>query len=306
MIHQQDSVVLGPVQAKRIAQNVLNLPTLPTVVAKMMEIMDDPRTTVVELSKLISSDQVLAAKLLRLANSAYFGMPRKVSTLDFAIVLLGFENVKSLALSLSVIDKFSENWNGHFDYTEFWEHAFGCAVASRLLAKTIAPTQTSEAFVAGLLHDIGKLILSQYATKYFSLVVEKSVDCGAGFDEIEKATLGVTHAEIGGWFAERWNFPLNLISAIGNHHTLDVRTSEKELALCVHIGDFMVRQMGVGFEAGKNVPIFHASLFDGFSLQRNEIGKIDFRYYAEQLQIELEESDSFLNFITRGLSHAEE
>ncbi|KAA3615484.1 MAG: HDOD domain-containing protein [Calditrichaeota bacterium] len=295
---------LGEVQAKRIAQNVLNLPTLPTVVAKMMQIMDDSRTTVAELSQLISSDQVLSAKLLRLANSAYYGIPRKVSTLDLAIIMLGFENLKTLALGLSVIDRFSDNWNDAFDYTEFWEHAFGCAVASSMVARDICPDNKSEAFVAGLLHDVGKLILSQFAKRHFAAVIKNVSAYDTDFYSVEKAILGVTHADIAAWFAEKWQFPEKLISALQYHHTPAALTKDNELAACVHFGDYLVRRAGVGFCAGKNMPEFDNSVFADKQLMRNELGEINFLMYDEQLHLELEEADTFLNIIARGINHA--
>ncbi|MCA9734917.1 MAG: HDOD domain-containing protein [Deferribacteres bacterium] len=295
---------LGEVQAKRIAQNVMNLPTLPTVVAKMMQVMDDPRTTVSELSRLISSDQVLSAKLLKLANSAYFGLPRKVKTLDFAIILLGFDNLKTLSLGLSVIDRFSDNWDGAFDYTEFWEHAFGCAVASSMVARDICRDKKSEAFIAGLLHDIGKLILSQYAKRYFSVVIKNVTEYNSDFYSAEKALLGVTHADIAAWFADKWNFPVQLIKAILYHHSPAALLDENELASCVHLGDYLVRRCGVGFTAGRNLPEFDSFVFKDKNVLRDENGEIALLLYEEQLQLELEQADTFLNIIARGVEHA--
>lgn len=299
-----NGTLLGEVQAKRIAQNVLNLPTLPTVVAKMMQVMDDPRTTIAQLSRLISSDQVLAAKLLRLANSAYFGLPRKVKTLDFAIILLGFENIKSLSLGLSVIDKFSDNWDGAFDYTEFWEHAFGCAVASSMVARDVCPDEKSEAFLAGLLHDIGKLILSQYAKRHFSIVIKNVSEYNSDFYSAEKALLGVTHTDIAAWFADKWNFPVKLIDAMLYHHTPAALLDENALAACVHLGDYLVRKAGVGFAAGRNLPEFDSFVFKDKNILRDENGEIALQLYEEQLLLELEEADTFLNIIARGVEHA--
>ena len=299
-----NTMFLGELQAKRIAQNVLNLPTLPTVIAKMMQVMDDPRTTVAQLSRLISSDQVLSAKLLKLANSAFYGIPRKVATLELAIVMLGFENLKTLALGVGVIDRFSDNWNDAFDYTEFWEHAFGCAVASRIVAHDLCPDQKGEAFVAGLLHDVGKLILSQFARRHFAAVIEKVSEYNADFYSVEKAILGVSHTEIGAWFAEKWNFPTKLVEALQFHHTPNYQTQNNELAAAVHFADYLVRLNGIGFCPGKNLPEFDITAFAGKTIQRNACNEIDFDYYSEKLRIGVEESDTFLKIIARGMNHA--
>ncbi len=299
-----NTMFLGELQAKRIAQNVLNLPTLPTVIAKMMQIMDDPRTTVAQLSRLISSDQVLSAKLLKLANSAFYGIPRKVGTLELAIVMLGFESLKTLALGVSVIDRFSDNWNDAFDYSEFWEHAFGCAVASSMVARDICPDQKGEAFVAGLLHDIGKLILSQFAKRHFSAVIKNVSEYNSDFFSAEKAILGVAHADIAAWFADKWNFPRKLINALHYHHTPKYAQQDNQLAACVHLGDYLVRLVGIGFCPGKNMPLFDDTAFEEKTVQRDAIGQIDFQYYSEKLLVGVEESDSFLKIIARGINHA--
>ncbi|MCH8285272.1 HDOD domain-containing protein, partial [candidate division KSB1 bacterium] len=116
-------------QIKRIAQNVLSLPALPTIIAQMIELIDNPRTSASQLTKLISTDQVLTAKILKLANSAYYGFPRRIGTINLAIVVLGFDTIKDLGLSASIIDRFKRrSGNSSFDMSLFWEHSIGCGV----------------------------------------------------------------------------------------------------------------------------------------------------------------------------------
>ena len=137
---------------KRITQSIINLPTLPTVVAKMLEIIDDPKSSARALGRLINNDQVLTARILRLANSAFYGFPNPISTINLAIVVLGFETIKNLGLSVTVIDRFARSGKDDelLDYTRFWEHSVGVAVASRMIARMHGfRAIEGEAFVAG-------------------------------------------------------------------------------------------------------------------------------------------------------------
>src|SRR5512133_1566252 len=146
-------MVMNPdtLRIKRITESILGLPTLPTVVSKMIELVDNPRTSAASLSRLISTDQALTARLLKLANSAYYGFQREISTVNMAIVVLGFNTVKDMGLSLSVFDMFKEgDTAGAFDTTQFWEHSVGCGIAARAIARFCGHRLAGEAFVAGL------------------------------------------------------------------------------------------------------------------------------------------------------------
>jgi len=196
---------------RRITERIIGLPTLPTVVAKMIELVDNPKTSAASLGKLISSDQALTAKILKLANSAYYGFPREISTVNLAIVVLGFNTVKDMGLSVSILEAFSENSdNTLFDLAKFWEHSIGCGVAARMLAKRFNYRISGEAFVAGLLHDVGKVILNQYLSHDFRRIIELVRQRECFLVEAEKEILDVTHPMVGTWLAEKWNMPSHI------------------------------------------------------------------------------------------------
>ena len=155
-----------PRRIRRIAESIINLPTLPTIVSKMLQLVDNPKTSAGALARLISTDQALTARILRLANSAYYGFPRRISTVNTAIVVLGFNAVKDMGLSLSVFDMFRDPApSGSFDIMRFWEHSMGCGIAARMMSRRYRPDLAGEGFVAGLLHDIGKAVLKQYCVE---------------------------------------------------------------------------------------------------------------------------------------------
>jgi len=149
-------------RVRSITEKIIGLPTLPTVVSKMIELVDNPKTSAQTLTSLISTDQALTAKILKLANSAYYGFPREIISVNLAVVVLGFNTVKDMGLSVSVLDAFKSNQDeGIFEMTKFWEHSICCAIGAKMLARTYGYRITSEAFVAGLLHDVGKVVLNQ-------------------------------------------------------------------------------------------------------------------------------------------------
>ena len=157
---------------QKITQSIIGLPTLPTVITQMIGLIDNPQTSARDVSRLISTDQALTAKILKLANSAFYGFPREISTVNHAVVVLGFETVKSLGLSVSVLERFASGGsNSQFDRQRFWEHSIGCGVAARMLAARLRYRVPGEAFAAGILHDIGKLILSQYFAEEFGEIM---------------------------------------------------------------------------------------------------------------------------------------
>ena len=158
---------------RQVTEKIIGLPTLPTVVAQLIALIDDPKSSARPVAQLISTDQALTAKILKVANSAFYGFPREIATVQLAIVVLGFEQVKNLSLSVAVLRRFSSG-NEHrlFDRQRFWDHAIACGVAGRMLARKVHPRFEGEAFVAGVLHDIGKLILIEYFFDEFSEALE--------------------------------------------------------------------------------------------------------------------------------------
>lgn len=231
---------------RRITDSLISLPTLPTIIAKMLELVDNPRTSASSLAGLIMQDQVLTARILKLANSSFYAFPRQIATVKLALVVLGFESVKEMALSLSVLNTFKGENNKHFDTSHFWQHSVSVGAGSRMLARETCYRLAGEAFVAGLLHDIGKLVLNQYLPEEFAEVQTRIWERGQPCEEAEKMVLGVTHAEIGAWLAERWNLPVPLVEAIRWHDHPDQCPRNPELALLVCLADYLSEKCQIG------------------------------------------------------------
>ncbi|MBD3315535.1 MAG: HDOD domain-containing protein, partial [Chitinivibrionales bacterium] len=245
----------NPERIRRITESIIGLPTLPTVVSKMIELVDNPKTSAGSLARLISTDQSLTARILKLANSAYYGFSREISTVNMAIVVMGFNAVKDMGLSLSVFDIFKNSTNfRHFDITKFWEHSVGCGVASKMIAHRYHHSIAGEAFVAGLLHDIGKVILNQYAHAEFVEIMNRVTMGEESFDDAELNVTGTHHGEVGGWLADKWRLPSAISESIRRHHNPTEARHEPLLVALVTIGDYLCHINAIG-NSGRPVPI---------------------------------------------------
>lgn len=278
---------------RHIAGRISGLPTLPTVVSKMIELVDDPRTHTRTLAKLIANDQSLTARILKLANSAYYGFSREISTVDTAIVVMGFHAVKEMGLSLSVFDTFKNMSNeGNFDVYRYWEHGVGVGVAARSLARKYGTTDAGEMFVAGLLHDIGKMILIQYMADDFRDVEEYMVQRGVSYFDAEAAVLGITHGEIGALIAERWHLPQIITQCIRYHHIpFDAPEAFQKDCAIVNCADLMCHRVSIGLENHRSDTEFEASVLALLGTQASEFTDEFITSVQTDVFVEIDQSD---------------
>jgi HD-like signal output (HDOD) protein len=216
------------------------------VYVKVQEAMRTPEASAAQIAQLIESDQALASKVLRLVNSSYFGLPRKITSLRQAVVLLGFNAVRNALLALSVVHVFGKGSKEDFDRAEFWKHALGTAATARFLASKLHQGSEEEAYAAGILHDIGKIVLDQYLHSQFMACLEFSRMEGLSLFEAERRLLGITHCDVGEYLGEQWGLPPKLIEGIALHHRPRILRSEPKLVAIVCVADTLVRQMAIG------------------------------------------------------------
>ena len=194
-----------------LVAKISSLPTLPHVVTKLEAMLENPNVSAEEVNRVISSDQVLTTKILKLVNSAFYGFPGQISTVTHAVVILGFSTVHSIALSTSVFDLFDmETKAGRFERKKFWEHAIATAVISKLIAQKYLPTDAEKAFVAGLIHDIGKVILDQFLHVYLDCIIEEVYKDDILFVDAERKVMDCGHDEMGAWLAEKMVITLGI------------------------------------------------------------------------------------------------
>jgi putative nucleotidyltransferase with HDIG domain len=218
-----------------------DIPTLPNIVFKVNKMLENYDTSISDLCTIIEKDQAMVTKILTLVNSTYYGFRSRINNTVHAVIVLGFNTVRNAIVSVSIIRAFSKGESREeFDITDFWRHSIGVAVTSRYLSEQSKLDSPDDCFVAGLLHDIGKVILAQHFTKLFDRVWESARVEGKSFFEAEQELLPVNHAQIGGYLTKRWQFPDSLIDTIGNHHAVRKSVSNFEQLLIVHAADHLV------------------------------------------------------------------
>jgi HD-like signal output (HDOD) protein len=243
----------------RTLSSVYNLPTVPVIVFEVTKIIDDPRSSAGQLGKVISKDQGLVTKVLSVANSPLYGIPRRVSTIDFAIVILGFNHIKNIVIALSMMDAFKNFGGSKFDQTAYWNHSLVTATAAKRVADDLGFSFSGEAFTAGLLHDLGIPVIYKYFNKEYNEILTLVKNEGRSFIEAELIVLGNTHGEIGKILVDRWNLPIALSEVVTNHHTPSLANNDKELVAIVHLADYMTQKLGVGsFKWDENYAIDHS------------------------------------------------
>ncbi len=235
--------MMTPEQIREKVKTIIQLPALPSLAFEVVEMVDDPKTSAAQLGKLIAADQALAGKVLKIANSPFYGFPKKISTIDFAIIVLGFDALKEIVISIALVRSLQKKADGYFNTKTFWDHSISTGVIARRLARDIGYRVTGEVFVAGLIHDMGISILNKYFNPEFRRIVDITREMGLSFAEAEESVLGVTHAEIGGWLGERWNLPDQLVETIRFHHTPEKAEANKKLVSIVHCADVFAKQL---------------------------------------------------------------
>jgi putative nucleotidyltransferase with HDIG domain len=233
--------------AKALAAKIGDLPTLPHVATRVIELVADPHANASDLERVISRDAALTARVLKLANSALFGRRGMVSTLSRAVVLLGFKTVHSLVIAAST-EAFYHTGSTRFKDKLLWEHAVAAALAAGYLARECRYRGVEEAFLGGLLHDIGKVVLDTNMGERYQGIVERVYNDGVTFIDAEQEILGFNHAEIGSLVIRKWNLPDTLEEAVRLHHRAMRSLVDPTLCAIVSLANSVCVKVGIGPE----------------------------------------------------------
>lgn len=263
-------------------KDIQSLPTLPPIVSKLNQMVSDEDVTAVKLGKVIEKDQVLTSKLLKMVNSSFFGFPQRISTVSSALVLLGFNVIKTLIVTSSIFEVMQASDVGLF------EHSLGCAAAAGLAAKKLGIKNPEEVSTAGLIHDLGKIVIRAELPGEYEAVAKAAVEQDEYMREVEKHILGIGHGEIGGILARQWNLPERLVYPIEYHHRPEASPAFKEVSSVVHFADILIRALGFGFGGDPWVPAL-----DHAAWARIKFNKTDMRQILEELDEKLMELKDF-------------
>ncbi len=249
-----------------LAQQICSLPTLPMVLQRVIDLVNNPKTSAFQLSRVILGDQALTARLLRLVNSPFYGFPRRIATVTEALAILGFYQVRNLLMTVTVVDLLGADETPEFSTLRFWEHSVGTAVAASVLAQYTRHEDREELFVAGLLHDVGKLVEFQFLPKEFLKVLSRARAEDLPIRVAEQQVLGFSHDQVGRLLADQWKLPIRLTEAITCHHRPELAQVAKREAAIVHLADILCCALGLGSGGDDAVPPLEEGVWQGLRL----------------------------------------
>jgi HD-like signal output (HDOD) protein len=258
-------VSLTPDLVEKRVIELTSLPTLPGVLRQIARLTEERDSSAHDVAKLIGTDQVLSAKVLRLINSPMYGFPGRISSVTHAIVLLGFNVIKGLVMGTSVFSTIGAHGRG------LWQHSLGCAVLARRLGMMKGLKEPEEIMVAGLLHDLGKVALMYIAPDDYGAAVEAAKSSRRPISTLEEQTFGMSHTQAAAILAHEWHFPERLSSPLVYHHMPSRAKNHAEYAALVHLADILARGMGYGDPGDSTMPPLDADAYRGLGLSLAQI-----------------------------------
>ncbi len=227
---------------------VKDLPTLPAVLDEVTKLVESPESSGEDIARVISKDQVLSAKVLKMVNSPIYGFPGRIASIQHALVLLGFNVIRGIIISTSVFDYMTATMQG------LWEHSLGCATACGALARQLQLKDPEEYSVGGLLHDLGKVVTAVQLPDLQKQIEDTAKEKDILYFDAEKEVMGFGHDRINAWLAGHWRLPPNIKEGMAKHHRPESADVYPEMAACIHVGDFLVKVFEYGSSGDDQVP----------------------------------------------------
>lgn len=245
-------MITGHHSIENILQRIHELPALPAVVRELIQSLEDVRVSTEDLAAKLSYDQAIAAKMLRLANSSFYGLARRVTSIEESAAILGLRTLRSVAIAAGLVNQFSGVHCRGFDFSAFWKHVICTALIARELARSIGADEDA-AFTLGLVHDIGRLVLVTAYSESYSQVIEYRAMHDCQIYAAERHVFGLDHADVGARLAEHWHFAPETVSAIAIHHRPPVE-GHKSLVDVVHVADNIAHALDLSSSKEDMVP----------------------------------------------------
>lgn len=259
---------------KQILAKIESLPTLPDTLSQMNRLVSNPNTTARQVGQLIASDPPVAAKTLKVVNSPFYGFPTRITTITHAIVILGFSTVRNLVLSSSVLQALGDK-NCRICTKAFWKHCVAVGAAAKVLAQMMGYQALEEFFIAGLLHDVGKIVISKYLVHDYerieTLVSEKDL---LMYDAEDEVFHGVTHADIAGALFEQWSLPKGLVKSVMYHHTPSLAGDERRITSILHVADVLARSIMLGNPGDRRIPAVDTESWEETGLKPRDLDRL--------------------------------
>ncbi|MCK9295647.1 MAG: HDOD domain-containing protein [Desulfobulbaceae bacterium] len=264
---------------EKLISQIGDLPTLPDVAARINREMQGEALNAKLLGEIIADDTSLAAKVLRLANSAFYGLQKQVTTLNKAVMILGFNTVKNLALSVSIYSLFKERPGSAIDVKGLWLHSLGSAVAAKIITENIYKKLGEEAFLFGILHDVGKIAFINAMPREYEKVLVLIRDKQMPQADAETEVLGFTHQRLGSQLLDIWKFPDNIIQAVKYHHEPELKTAKldpqlKDLIRALFLGNQMTKALHLGQSTNPAREEIPKIVWQSLNIKRSQLNDI--------------------------------
>jgi putative nucleotidyltransferase with HDIG domain len=294
---ESDSAASAPLS--KLRAYILRMTGLSTTAIKVLQTCNEPNTCANDLNRVISLDPVLTGRVLQLINSAYYSLPSKVNSLTRAIILLGINTVKNVVLSFAIFETFSQRDSFRvFTADQFWAHSLSTAAAARILAvrRGIPPAEREDFFVAGLMHDIGKIPLNHLFPEAYREAALQAEDSKQGMRSAERTRIGVDHCQVGHMIARKWQLSPELTAALSDHHTHGDEERERfGLVEAVALADVLAHHVGAGTTGGLSLDEqAHGRLHRRWDLSERHLAQ-----FSEAVAQEIEKAKVFLDIAAR-------
>ncbi|MGR9052505.1 MAG: HDOD domain-containing protein [Gammaproteobacteria bacterium] len=280
---------------EKLADQVLTVTSLPTVYIKLVEAANDKMTSSHDFVAIIGEDVGLSVRLMKLVNSSFFGYPSKIDSLNRAVTIVGINQLQDLALATSILELFKNIPNDYVTMESFWKHSIACGVMARTLANYRREFNIERAFVSGLLHDVGRLVMLMLIPEAVKTVFDTARAENRLLYRTENDLLGFTHATVGGALLKKWKLPEQIVYAVNYHHNPSAAARFKADVALVHVADLMITALAIENSGEKLVPPLDTEAWDALGLSENIVDILldDFeRQYRDAVAVIVNSTDA--------------
>ncbi len=272
-------------------REVGNIPTLPTVATQVMSLAADPNSNISDIAEVIETDQALATRVLKVVNSSAYAAREKISSIQRAVVHMGLTEIRSITIGLSVMQMFPGRPGlAGFDREAFWNHCLSTGQLAKAMALRLGYNFQGDDYTAGLLHDIGKILLDQYFQDDFVDAIQESRDRGIPLHQAEAKFIGGTHFQVGAWLVKRWRLPPSIYDVVAHHHAPSAAKENREIIAVVFMANILAQAKGLGF--GGNIYRVPLDENDGWKIiqqEKPELAEVPFEKFIDDLEDNIEE-----------------
>lgn len=269
--------------------------TLPSIISEIIEVISRKSSNASDLTAIIESDPALTTRILTVANSPFYGLVKKISNISHAVVVLGFQEIQNIALSMSVLQMFDRKGSEFSE--QLWRHSFSVGVGTRMIARHMGLKIDGKYFVGGLLHDVGKIFVSQYMADSFERLLSAIEEEGNpyGYHAMEERVFGITHQEVGHILLGSWMFPADVVTAVAHHHDPMSCPDDPLFSICIHLADVLCTSKGITPMKDRHFITIDRKILPMIQDRRHEFTTESLKTLMSELDMEIDRQSGYLS-----------